>query len=207
MSIHSEIKRLRQAKGWSQQKLADEVSRMEGAAKPLAWQTVQMWEKEDAEGGTAPKRMRLANVATLLGTTVEALMSGDRQSGDTTSGVAHSVSLETIETVPTMTWEQIGMMERGAYPASFRIQVNDSSMEPRVRSGAWVIFDSRLKPKPGDGVLVRDSAGTVHFRSYKAGRPGVWEAHAENPDYSALESARDGLEVIAVLTAVEGRWS
>lgn len=99
------------------------------------------------------------------------------------------------------------MMEKDSLPPSFRLQVIDSSMAPRVPAGTWVVFDSRLPPKPGDGVLVRDSSGAVHFRHYRAGRPGMWEAHAENTAYSAMESARDGLQVMAVLTAVEGRWA
>lgn len=80
MSIHSEIKRLRLAKGWSHQQLAAEVSAVEGLKKPLSWQTVQQWEREPAATGagksTAPKRSRLDVVARLLGTDTEALMAG-----------------------------------------------------------------------------------------------------------------------------------
>lgn len=77
MSIHSEIKRLRLAKGWSHQRLADEIAKVEGGT--LSWQTVQQWEREpDAATGksTAPKRKRLEIVAQLLGSTVAALMAG-----------------------------------------------------------------------------------------------------------------------------------
>ncbi len=73
MSIHTEIKRLRTAKGWSQQRLADEVSAREGGAKKLAWQTVQQWEREH---GTAPKRKRLEHVADALGTSPAELLAG-----------------------------------------------------------------------------------------------------------------------------------
>ena len=72
--MHSEIKSRRLALGWSQQRLATEVSALEGLAKPLTWQTVQQWELEDDQGGTAPKRKRLNFVAQALGTTVECLM-------------------------------------------------------------------------------------------------------------------------------------
>jgi len=40
----------------------------------VSWQTVQQWERE--EGGTAPKRDRLAAVARALGTTPEILLFG-----------------------------------------------------------------------------------------------------------------------------------
>src|SRR4051812_26855123 len=42
--------------------LAEAVSRAEGLAKPLVWQTVQQWES----GVSAPKRVRMATVARLL---------------------------------------------------------------------------------------------------------------------------------------------
>ncbi|ALV06673.1 helix-turn-helix protein [Roseateles depolymerans] len=122
-------------------------------------------------------------------------------------GVAHSVSQLVVETVPTMTWEQIQMTDRDKLPPVFRVQIDDAAMAPRVPSGAWVQFDRRVTPRPGDGVLLRDSTGGVCFRYYRAGRPGCWEAHAENAAYAPLDSQRDGLEILAVLTAVEGRWS
>ena len=62
MSIHSEIKRLRLQRSWSQQQFATEVSKAEGLKTPLSWQTVQQWEREPKEGqaapSTAPKRDR-----------------------------------------------------------------------------------------------------------------------------------------------------
>lgn len=51
MSIHERIKRRRNELGWSHERLAKEIQRLEGTVKPLAWQAVQQWE---AEGGTAP---------------------------------------------------------------------------------------------------------------------------------------------------------
>lgn len=65
-TIHEMIKTARLAKGWSMEKLAEEISAAEGLAKPLTWQTVQQWEKPEPLG-TAPKRKRLAIVGDLLG--------------------------------------------------------------------------------------------------------------------------------------------
>lgn len=91
MSIHSEIKRLRLLKGWSLRQLAEEVSKIEGANRPLNWQTVQQWEREPTAGGagksTAPKRERLQAVATALGTTPAALMSGEPAAPSAMSGL------------------------------------------------------------------------------------------------------------------------
>jgi hypothetical protein len=69
MTIHEAIKALRLAKGWSHTKLGEQVALAEGLPKPLAWQTVQQWEKPEGIG-TAPKRKRLEFVALVLGTTV-----------------------------------------------------------------------------------------------------------------------------------------
>jgi transcriptional regulator with XRE-family HTH domain len=73
MSIHEQIKRRREAKGWSHATLAAKVSELEGAKKPLAWQTVQQWEN----GGSAPKRTRLGYVAKALGCTESDLLFGE----------------------------------------------------------------------------------------------------------------------------------
>lgn len=80
MSIHSEIKRLRLAKGWSHATLAEEITKAEQRAQPLAWQTIQQWEREPSASttkkSTAPSRRRLEIVAALLGTTPAALLAG-----------------------------------------------------------------------------------------------------------------------------------
>lgn len=120
--------------------------------------------------------------------------------------VAHGMSLQSLETVPSTTWEQLEMTTGTELPRTFRICIEDSSMAPKVKPGAWVHFNSRESARPGDGVLVRDSTGQAHFRVYRTGRPGAFEAHAENPNFQPLYSERDGLTVLAVLTAVEERW-
>lgn len=79
MSIHSEIKRLRLAKGWSHATLAAEVSQAEGRTRPLSWQTVQQWEREpdsssSTKKSTAPSRKRIELVANLLGTSAAKLL-------------------------------------------------------------------------------------------------------------------------------------
>jgi transcriptional regulator with XRE-family HTH domain len=68
MNIHQRIKQRREALGLSMQALAELVG-------VKAWQTIQQWEKE--VDGTAPKRNRLAAVASALQTTPEYLLFGD----------------------------------------------------------------------------------------------------------------------------------
>lgn len=85
MSIHEAIKARRKAIGMSMQGLADAVSGLEGLTKKLGWQTVQQWEK----GVSAPKRTRLAHVATALKTTVtELLGDGDVATAEDTEAAS-----------------------------------------------------------------------------------------------------------------------
>ncbi len=78
MTIHDEIRTRREALGWSQARLAQEVSRLERLPKPLSYVTVQHWEN----GASAPKRTRLQFVAQALGCTAEQL-NNHGQPGDT----------------------------------------------------------------------------------------------------------------------------
>ena len=71
MSIHQNIKTRRERKQWSQARLAEVVSELESRSKPLSWQTVQQWERED---GTRPSSKRLQYVAKALGCTVSELV-------------------------------------------------------------------------------------------------------------------------------------
>lgn len=120
--------------------------------------------------------------------------------------LAHQLSEPIRQTVPSIVWEQLmSEDQKGALPPVFRVAMPDDSMVPRIRQGAVLILSTELTPEVGDGVLVRDGTGQVHFRQYRAGRPGVWEAYAFNENYRPLESGRDGLVVLAVKVAIEDR--
>lgn len=124
--------------------------------------------------------------------------------------VAHDMSHQagSIETVRSMLWEELVLLKtKEELPPVFQVPAADNSMAPRLRQEVKATFERDLTPQLGDGVLVRDSAGDLHIRIYRRGRPGTWEAHALNEDFAPLLSDRDGLEVWAVLTAVDGRWS
>lgn len=98
-------------------------------------------------------------------------------------------------------------MQLPALPPTFRVAAVDDSMAPRVKAGEVVEFAVGEAPRPGDGVLVRDSTGALYFRIYRQRRPGAWEAHPVNDAFQALESERDGLSVVAVLVGVpQQRW-
>ena len=104
----------------------------------------------------------------------------------------------------TLSWESL-MRDSEIHAAEFRTHAPDDSMAPRLRAGQVVTFDRTLIARPGDGVLVRDKTGAMHIRQYRQA-PGRWEAQATNEAYATLDSERDGLQVVAVLTAVQARW-
>jgi len=92
-------------------------------------------------------------------------------------------------------------------PEVFKVELPDNSMAPRAPAGSFIEFTRGIEPIAGDGVLVRDRSGAFYFREYRIVRSGVWEAHAYNEAYKTLDSVRDGLEIIGVLTSVSTRWA
>jgi hypothetical protein len=106
---------------------------------------------------------------------------------------------------PLLVWAQL--MFTDTEVRRFRAAMPDDSMAPRLRQGQIARFDRDLEARPGDAVLVQDDHGRMYVRMYRERRPGLWEAHCVNDAYQSLDSERDGLQLVAVLTGVEGRWS
>lgn len=109
-----------------------------------------------------------------------------------------------VEEAPLLTWHLL--TSRASDARMFWVVLVDDAMAPRAPRGHKCCFDRTEPARPGDGVLVRDRHGEVHFRQYRAAA-GRWTAHALNDAYATLDSERDGLEVVAVLIAESGRWS
>lgn len=190
----------RKARGFTQ----GELARLAGMKQP---------DISKIELGLIQQTTGIARLAQALSVPVEWLELGegsdpldsDNRVSHKDTGAAHPMSLEAMETVPLISWEKL-MSEDPKGVLEFRAVMPDESMSPRVRAGAMLYFRTGESPRPGDGVLVRDSTRAVHFREFRAGRPGVWEAHAANTAYQPMESDRDGLTVLGVLTAVGARW-
>jgi hypothetical protein len=112
----------------------------------------------------------------------------------------------TVLDVALLTWETL-TMKREPLPQRFRVAVPDDSMAPRVRTGEVVEFSAAEQARPGDGVLVRDRSGGLYFRRYRQGVAGAWQAYPVNDAYKTLDSAGDGLELVAVLVGIpKQRW-
>ena len=99
------------------------------------------------------------------------------------------------------------MLEVKELPDEFRLAANDDALAPRLKDGQIAYFERGLTAKPGDVVLLKDAAGAMHMRVMRQKAAGRWEAHATNDAYTTLDSERDGLTILAVLTGMVGRWS
>lgn len=124
--------------------------------------------------------------------------------GRPSAGVAQSVSQPETEHAPHIEWGTLMHAEK--LPRLFWATLQDDSMAPRAPAGRRILFDTTIQPEAGDGVLIRDGSGGVYFRLYRSGAGARWTAHAVNAAFGDLDSERDGLQVLAVLKAEEGRW-
>lgn len=117
-------------------------------------------------------------------------------------GVAHDLTQDLGTVPPLVVW---GELMADHMPTEFRSTAPDDALAPRLRAGQVFTVDTQLQPRAGDGVLLKDRTGAIHLRVF---RPvvGRWEAHALQPDWPVMDSERDGLMVLAVLTGVQARW-
>lgn len=101
---------------------------------------------------------------------------------------------------PLITWGE--KMSAEDLPPTFRVALPDDSMAPARTAGQVIEFAAGGPPKPGAGVLVQDGAGRLYYRAYRELPAGQWEAYPLNTAYLTLHSLRDGLQLLAVQTAV-----
>lgn len=204
--MHASAKRLYQAA----QELAG-VTGQSAVARLLGQspQTLKNWEVRGVskEGALAAEARIGARAVWVMDGEAPMTSQANRHltAGPRDPAMAHDLSRFQPEDAPHIDWGAI--MEATQLAQIFWTTLPDDSMAPRAPEGKRVCFDRGLVPRPGDGVLVRDAHGGVHFRKYVAGAPGRWSAVALNPAYDPLDSERDGLQVLAVLKAEEGRWS
>lgn len=143
----------------------------------------------------------LTNVPDLLGKPSE--KDDPQHRREALRGVSQPLRHLPIETPPTVTWESVLIVSQ-PLPPKFCLAVPDDALAPRTPKGTMLIFELDAKPNPGDGVLVEDRHGERHVRRYLPGLGGAWLAGAHNDAYPQLDSARDGLRLIA---AAVGRMS
>ncbi len=111
---------------------------------------------------------------------------------------AHYLNLQPFTVPQELSWEDVMQMDK--LPATFVLAMPDDALAPRVLRGTRLIFDTAVRPQPGTGVLVLDAVGRRYVRRYAEGTGGTWLAQAVHDAYATLESARDGLKLLAVMT-------
>jgi transcriptional regulator with XRE-family HTH domain len=106
---------------------------------------------------------------------------------------------------PMLLWS--ALLRDADIPQSFRMTAPDDALAPGIPRDTVLLFERHAgaRLEPGDGVLVRALDGSMHLRMYAQGPAGGWTAAATHPAYASLDSARDGLAVVAVMTGRMGR--
>lgn len=123
------------------------------------------------------------------------------------SGMDQVLSYRAATVAPTFSWEQLMLTKPEELPVELQVVLRDDAMAPLAPAGVTVKFTTSRSAAPGDAVLVRDQAGELYFREYRARLGGAWEAHATNRAYPSLQSAEHGLQVVAVFNGIETSWS
>lgn len=107
-------------------------------------------------------------------------------------------------TLRTLSKEELMGLE--VLPDRFVLALPDDAMGEHGRVGTEVLFHAAADAKIGAGVLVRDASGELHVRRKAQGKgPDHWIASAPNNLYRDLDSAADGLKVLAVWRGVVNR--
>ncbi len=144
--------------------------------------------------------------ARLLGLNPEWLATGrgPMRAGESSQPLTTQVYAQPLQGVPSafmlpvsITWETL--MQSQELPERFVIEAPDDALAPNLPRGTAVVFACDVAAQPGDCVLVQDSRGARYMRRYVQGVGGAFAAHAINDAYVSLDSARDGLRVLAVM--------
>lgn len=194
-TIADRIRQTREGLGLSQEQLAKLAAVSQGTIGNL-------------ESGLRKKPRELLAIAAALKVSPHWLATGKPSAEEVQPQYqpegASAMNQPSVTVIPLLEWEGLMTAE---LPHKFELAAPDDSMAPRVRSGQLVTFETGINPLPGDGVLVVDGEGNRYLRQYRQKRPGHFEAHALNEAYQPMDSEQDRLTVLAVVVAVQARWS
>lgn len=224
MSIHEAIKTARLKKGWSMEKLAQEIAAREGLPKPLSWQTIQQWERP---GGTAPKRKRMRTVADLLelsSVDLVGIEAPDDTAVETTTTDDDFVLVHRVDVRFSNGHGQVVYHEDEKPPLSFRadflrklgippgkavvVDAEGDSNYPKILDGSVVLLNSADSSRlNGDFFAFRVEGELMIKRLSRLEGVGI-VASAENSDFkpkNVIYSNPESFEVIgrAVWTGAE----
>jgi DNA-binding XRE family transcriptional regulator len=204
VSAADEIRKGREALGWSQVRLAKAVG--------VSRTHIMQWENPK----TTPnlKSHHILSLSRILNRPAAAF---ERFGGDTVTGGSDR------HAVPLLRWEDLRFLGVGGEVSQVSLQqpayievsteisrkavalvIQDNSMEPAFCAGEEVIIEPSLKPEDDrDFVLVRLTSGEHLFRSYRR-RDGAYDLVANNPEWATVSvSTRLPAEILG--TMVEHR--
>tara|TARA_R100000655_G_scaffold64330_2_gene102850 strand:+ start:219 stop:845 length:627 start_codon:yes stop_codon:yes gene_type:complete len=177
-NIHERIKAARDAKGFSMQKLAELLG-------IKAWQTIQQWEN----GGTAPKRKRLEQVANILGVTVEYLLQGSDPDGDhapiklidakASAGTGQIIYSDDVKKM--LMFRRDWLAKNDAKPnnvVAFPVD-GDSMVDEHIIDGAVVLVDTTKREPLSKRLYVLWINEQLYVKQLIK-KNGLWFAHSRN---------------------------
>lgn len=127
---------------------------------------------------------------------------------DPTEGI-HRVQVgvnSSIKALQTTKLGELMMREPRELDDVFYVELDDNAMAPDFPAGTIIKFDRRKPHSFGSRVLIRDSRGGYHFRTYAQAAHDAWRGIAKSDAFLELEPTRDGAIVVATKSGhiVEG---
>lgn len=214
MSMGQRIKSYREALGWSQTKLANELSRVKG--KPVSRSSVSQWESE-IEFPRADNIRALARVLQKPETDFQRFRSDTARLADDSG--RHFIPL--LKLCQLKHLGEGGMLKNtarnieqievdSAVPKhAFGIVIQDMSMAPLFWPGDEVIIDRKVLPEDNradpDFVLARvNKSASFIFREYRARGPEAFDLVGYHRDCRTISSTSDD-PVVLIGTMIEHR--
>lgn len=174
-------------------------------------QTIHNWGKRGVSLPGAAKAERL------FGCSVKFIQTGDASpiQADTVKDFTNFKPLPiTQQPGVVYAWDEVIRMYKsgleGSLPDVFSVEMADDSLAGRARRGDVItLCRSKVETvEAGDGIMVKTAKGNYMIRIYKPNGDDSFLAVPLNPNYLPLNSAEDGLTILAVVVGVPAcRWS
>lgn len=199
----------REALGISQSELARELG--------ISPQSVQAWES----GKNTPRPKRLSSLSSVLCRSVSYLMGEDGGDDESTDNVSAKVGVGIKEgLVPVVGKAQLGVdgfFEALDYPVghgdgyiqlfsddpnAYALKVVGDSMQPRIRSGEYVLIEPNKPFMSGDEVLVKTHCGRAMIKQLMYRRDGevrLLSVNDAHPPITLLETEIEKIHFVGAI--------
>lgn len=163
------------------------------------------------QGRNFPRAREKAELAKLLGVTVEWLVQGTGEPERSAVAEEESAYGDQVRTVPLISWTHAGVAAsydampkhwQGAVPTTsrdrraFALTIEGDSMEPKFFAGDRVVCEPSAEPRNGKAVVVKFADDAVQLRIYHKLRNG----------HIQLASLRPEIYPTQIYTAADFNW-